>query len=42
MIVVERWKKFCGLCFGAESRVVCEWQIVGTEENSVQSHIGRR
>jgi hypothetical protein len=37
MIGVETWKKFCGLCFGTESRDVCEWRIVGTEENSVRS-----
>jgi hypothetical protein len=37
MIGVETWKKFCGLCFGEDSRVVCEWRIVGTEENSVRS-----
>jgi hypothetical protein len=42
MIGVERWKRFLRLCYGAESRVVCEWQIVGTEENSVRRHDGRR
>jgi hypothetical protein len=36
MIGVERWKKFWRLCFGAESQVVCEWRVVGTEENSMR------